>query len=791
MSRSKKGEPLIIGKAIEGSQLTKDQKKAYALFHDWFYSKKGKKEQILRVGGMPGTGKAIPDDTMVPTVNGLIRADQITLSDQLFNADGKPVKILGIYPQEERKRVYQITFADGRTAKSSRDHLWSVFYGDETELQTLKLGKIYKKYKMTDECEYYIPMPGPVQYEEHYIPVDPWIIGVFLHAGKFKSEILAVQDVEPNVLREFCDLTGFRTNNIAQPGEINVKYKFHYKSINQFVSYDDFFCDIPELNGVKLSSLHIPEHYFYNSIKNRMRLLQGLMDAGGYVSAKSFHVSYTTKSQTLAEDVVSLCRSLGYYSYMTEGHRTNHVIYGDTYTVHILCNNSDKKDLFMVPSKAHKRAKKCGYKFTDTEADGFDRLKITKIEKLEDRVSMRCFYVDDPSHLFITENYVPTHNTTLLKYIVESEGFDTKDCVVVSYTGQAVNVLRQDGVMGKTIHSTFMRSKEEPVYKNGTILTRRGIPIMKTVWVPVKSIPSSVKLIIVDESSFLSDTLEKQLASYGAPILELGDPLQLPPVGGKQCFYQSNLNYFMEEIMRQHKDSEILRLIFALKNGDAINLSEYGRQVKFIHAKDSMEHTFFQYRPFYSGVDMIITATNKQRQVITDLYREYIVKTKSPYPVKGEPLICRRNDWSLSIGPYPLTNGTIGYAKRTVGRSMIDTRSNIYYVDFQPMFIDNDYYDNLMCDAEFLTKPFGTDKTNQAYYTPGQKLEYAHAITVHSSQGSQANKVLYMDTYFKGDPEYLMRLRYTAVSRAKNILYYVIPYSRYGKWSDLTIPRNF
>ena len=366
-----------------------------------------------------------------------------------------------------------------------------------------------------------------------------------------------------------------------------------------------------------------------------------------------------------------------------------------------------------------------------------------------------------------------TGKTTLLKYIIGASKLDSKNCIVASYTGQAVNVLRRSGVLSKTLHSTFMTAKEEPLIKDGKIVKHRGIPVTITKWVPVKHIPSAVKLIIIDEASFLSEQFEKQICSYGCPVLELGDPVQLPPVTGKQCFRFDNLDYFMTQVMRQNESSEIYQLSQIIRNGDSIRNHMFTKEVRVLLEQDTIEDTFFQFFPYFKHADMIITATNKQRQNIVDLYRKHIISTTSPYPIKGEPLICRKNAWSMTIGQYPLTNGTIGTAKHTVARSSVDSSNGVYYIDFQPNFIDNDYYDNLMCDASFLLESFGPDKYNKKFYSPGHKLEYAHAITVYSSQGAQAERVLYMDSYFKGDDEYRMRTRYTAVTRAMSRLYYV------------------
>ena len=375
----------------------------------------------------------------------------------------------------------------------------------------------------------------------------------------------------------------------------------------------------------------------------------------------------------------------------------------------------------------------------------------------------------------------------LIRYILEQMDFDECECYIVAYTGQAVNVLRHDGIMAKTIHSTFMHSTEVPLLdKDGDPIYRSGVPLMQLKFMPVKKIPSSIELVIIDESSFLPKNLEKLLCSYGVPILELGDPVQLPPVAGEQCFNMHNLDYFMTDIMRQNKDSEIIDLATKVRNYEPIDLQDYGRDVKFLWAQDLPESTFFRFMSFFKASDIIISSTNKQRDLYTELYRKCIVKTESPYPLKGERVICRKNDWNLKLGQYPLTNGTIGTAIHTVSKSDIDITSGTYTMDFRPDFIEDDYFDGLLCDSKFLRSKFGNkDITYYDRLNPGKKFEFAYVTTCQLAQGGGYPTVLFLDSHNR-DAEYHMRVRYTAITRARKTLYYVLPTSKYPHWTDLT-----
>ena len=374
----------------------------------------------------------------------------------------------------------------------------------------------------------------------------------------------------------------------------------------------------------------------------------------------------------------------------------------------------------------------------------------------------------------------------LLRYLVEALGYDQSQCYVTAYTGQAVNVMRQNGILAKTIHSTFMEAYDTILYKDGKPVIKRGSPVVITKFKKRKSIPSTVKLVIVNEASFLPKDFEDMILGYNVPILEIGDPFQLPPVAGEQCFNMNNLDYMIEEIMRQEKDSEIIDLASRFRYDLPIYISDYHNEVKFLKGQSDIDHTFFRYLPFFTHNDITLTVNNRDRTRYTELYREHIIGTTSPFPKKGERLICRRNEWSIMIGDYPLTNGTQGYAVHTVGKADVNQNSQNYFLDFRPAFIDNDYYDGLIADGIYLQKPFEEKKNNKQYAVGEKKFEYAHAITTHLSQGATYNSIVFMDRYLGyADAEYAARLRYTAVTRAKKRVVYIMPYSKYGYYNYL------
>lgn len=81
-----------------------------------------------------GVGKALPNYTIIPTPRGRKRVGDVRVGDYLWGADGLPTKVLRIYPQPTKKRVYKLIFEDGREASCCNEHLWQIFLDGQAEM---------------------------------------------------------------------------------------------------------------------------------------------------------------------------------------------------------------------------------------------------------------------------------------------------------------------------------------------------------------------------------------------------------------------------------------------------------------------------------------------------------------------------------------------------------------------------------------------------------------------------------------------------------------------------------
>jgi replicative DNA helicase len=133
----------------------------------------------------------------------------------------------------------------------------------------------------------------------------------------------------------------------------------------------------------------------------RLACLQGLMDADGSVDTGG-RCSFSSISTHLAEGVQYLVRSLGgkcdmSWSDRRPTSRENHLGYWRVRIMH--CN---KFNPFRMPRKVE-RVK---------PMKGPDR-RIVSITQVEDG-SATCFEVEHPSHLFVCQDFIVTHNTLTL-----------------------------------------------------------------------------------------------------------------------------------------------------------------------------------------------------------------------------------------------------------------------------------------------------------------------------------------------------------------------------------------
>lgn len=365
--------------------------------------------------GLPGGGKAQPDDTMIPTPNGFKRLDKLEVGDLVFNLYGKPVRVTDIFPQEIQD-TYEVTFSDGRHTRCNIDHLWRVTVRSHGKFvpKVMTLGEIMEDYQYTapgspDKIHhrYMVENNGIAQFNEQEISVNPWLLGYIIGNGCCLENTFKVScpdDWAPMKIAKLLKLYPQRDN------DKNYSYIFREGwDVNSRIKTEDVIGDIPEIFQKYSHEKRIPKNYLFNTEYIRMELLRGLMDSDGSIyeaEDSGYEVSYSTVSSGLVEDVSTLLGSLGIgFSVKTRIQDNKR----DQYTIILKLPNRDLIKLFTYPKKLNiaLRAK------DKAQRRNYNYIRITDIKKVE-KTSQRCILIDDPLHVYLTEQFIPTHNSMML-----------------------------------------------------------------------------------------------------------------------------------------------------------------------------------------------------------------------------------------------------------------------------------------------------------------------------------------------------------------------------------------
>lgn len=355
-----------------------------------------------------------------------------------------------------------------------------------------------------------------------------------------------------------------------------------------------------------------------------------------------------------------------------------------------------------------------------------------------------------------------TGKTTLVKYIIERLGIGLENTAFVAYMGKAAMQMARNGLPARTIHSFIYDCVQEPVFdENGKpVFSSAGYQKRKLKFElkEREEIPENIELIVVDEASMVSKEIAEDLLSFGIPVIAMGDLNQLDPVFGSSYFLV-NPDVILTEIMRQAEDSPIIYLSQEILNNRPLRVGQYGNCSVI---KKSEFNTMM-----LKDIDIALTGTNKLRYVINDLYRTEIARCKRlDIPCVGEKIICRRNNWNKSIktkgDEYFLVNGIAGTVEYVDISSYNGKKIDI---DFKPDFLPRSFK-NLSIDYKHMYAEYGTPEYD-AVNLGLNPFEFAYAITVHLSQGSQYDNVLLFSERGTFDNTAFKKLMYTGITRAK------------------------
>lgn len=377
----------------------------------------------------PGSGKGQPLYTKIPSPNGIKCLGDLEIGDKIFGSDGRPITVTDIFDQGIMD-VYKVTFNDGRYALCDENHLWNVTTSLSSEVKTLPLKEIVKDYKHIKKSrlrdkesgktnrdpylyKYRIPILNkPVEYNHREIPIHPYVLGAFIGNGCCRDSVLAISCGDDFIPNKIADLCNFK---VKKRSKNNFTYDFYDKDTNKPIHTKDFFKDLPEMINCYSRDKFIPDNYIYNSIEIRMELLRGLMDTDGAITYNHarYHVSYSSCSEKLLKQIKYIIMSLGFNtSNIYKDNRNEKYQNGFFGSILFLVPHTFKQYLFTIPKK-HLQALKCTNLPDTCRTSNYLIIKDIKLIKQE---KTRCIKVDAEDQLYLTENFIVTHNTFMACY---------------------------------------------------------------------------------------------------------------------------------------------------------------------------------------------------------------------------------------------------------------------------------------------------------------------------------------------------------------------------------------
>jgi phosphate starvation-inducible protein PhoH and related proteins len=376
-------------------------------------------------------GRAQPLDANVLTPDGFREIGSLRVGDLVVGSDGAPTPVLGIHPQG-RRETFVVRAQDGSSTRCCAEHLWFVTTPDDRRHgrpgRVLETRAMLGRLRRHHQHRYELPLlSAPVELPERQVPLDPYALGLLLGGGCLTASTTpSFTTADPELASALED---------AVPG-IEARRKSRVDDVlnrrgggrGGVIVVNPLTAALRELGlaGARSGTKSVPPDYLYNTADVRLAVLQGLLDTdGGPVTqrGRSCRIQYTTSSARLRDDVIFLVRSLGGVAYS----RTR---------------PADGRP----PGRSHGRAV---YHRADSHVldlrlpSGIEPFRLERKRELYDRFGggrpmrfveaiepagesdMVCIQVAAADSLYVTDDFLVTHNTLNDSFIILDEAQNT------------------------------------------------------------------------------------------------------------------------------------------------------------------------------------------------------------------------------------------------------------------------------------------------------------------------------------------------------------------------------
>jgi ATP-dependent exoDNAse (exonuclease V) alpha subunit len=413
--------------------------------------------------------------------------------------------------------------------------------------------------------------------------------------------------------------------------------------------------------------------------------------------------------------------------------------------------------------------------------------------------AMREWYKSDHRRPFIINGFAGTGKTTIAKHIGDTLGFDQSKVIYTAFTGKAASQLRKKGCDdATTIHKLLYKpinkgsKKLDDLKENLAVLERSdpkhrseaSLAMLRLIKEEQKYLKEASfesapdedrinrsKIIVVDESSMVTEKMVADMASTGLPVIYCGDPFQLPPVKGRSPLGLIKPDILLSEVHRQALDSPVLRFATNLREGKWFDY-EARKELNGDQELSIVPKSMAGYE-LYDSHDQIICASNatrlamnakiQRRKIIDNIVKPIECLLPDKHICINDRIIFLANDYENEI-----FNGIMGTVSDVKRPDPSDARLDFphLYWEITGSTEDVNFQDYLVYN-EFITHP----KTAERRRT--QMVDLAYSITAHKSQGSEWDSVI---VHFESLRDNNMaRWLYSAVTRARLRCTIVVP----------------
>ena len=363
--------------------------------------------------------------------------------------------------------------------------------------------------------------------------------------------------------------------------------------------------------------------------------------------------------------------------------------------------------------------------------------------------AMNWYYLESyRKQLFVIGGLAGSGQSTCLRSIIQALGLNNNSVMYCALSGKAVSVLRMKGHSANTIHKSFYSAR---IFKNNVYFSKK------------KTVTLNIKLIVIDEFGMVPNSMIKDILSFGIPVIGLGDPGQLPPLFEPNSYIEEkNLDVFLTKVMRTNDTTGILTLAMQARLGNELVPGKYGNSRVLDHKNDIK--SFLDY-------DVVLCWSNKTRRALNQHIREELGIT-SKYPVAGEKISILGNRYDISLNYMGielfLVNGLGCFLNEDchqINDHQLSMVARPYFIDEQEAYFNisvnkyvYDSYHEHVHDTKTLMQIDREHDRGSVF------SDFAYALSIHSSQGSEFGNILIIDEMPKYRPEYSKWL-YTGITR--------------------------